>query len=106
MPIIKFVQHDGTEQDVEVAIGESIMQAAVNNQIPNILADCGGACACGTCHAYINSPWREQIAPADELEVAMLEVALHVKDTSRLSCQIKITKELDGLVVNLPESQI
>ncbi len=106
MPTIKFVQHDGTSTEVEAAIGQSVMQAAIDQGIPNILADCGGACACGTCHAYIGAPWSDILPAPNEMEQAMLEVASHPQATSRLTCQIKVTAELDGMVVNLPASQM
>ena len=105
MPTIKFIQDDGSEQDVDAAIGESVMKAAMNHMVPNVLAECGGACACATCHGYIEAPWSERISPPDEMEQAMLELALDVKPSSRLTCQIQLSADLDGLVVHLPASQ-
>ena len=81
------------------------MEAAVVNDVEGIDADCGGACACATCHVYIDQDWTAIVGPAEELEAEMLDVAEEVKENSRLSCQIKITEELDGLIVRTPESQ-
>src|SRR5271156_295980 len=106
MPTVKFVQYDGTEQIVQTELGRSIMQAATDNAVRNLLAECGGGCACGTCHGYIREPWSALVPAAEEAEIEMLEFALHVNETSRLTCQIKMTPELDGIVVHLPESQI
>lgn len=81
------------------------MEAAISNDIPGIDADCGGACACATCHVYVNESWLDIVGKPQELEAEMLEVAEEVKDNSRLSCQITITAEMEGLVVTTPESQ-
>jgi 2Fe-2S ferredoxin len=105
MPIITFVSHDGTERTVQAQIGQSVMQAAMNNLVPGLIADCGGSCSCATCHAYIDAPWAERIpAPAPE-ERDMVDCALHLQDNSRLTCQVFMTPELDGLVVRTPVSQ-
>ena len=106
MTRITFIEHNGTEHAVEAADGQSVMQAAVENLVPGILADCGGACSCATCHGYIDPTWVNKLpAPADD-EAAMLDCALHRQDNSRLTCQIKMRAELDGLVVRLPVSQL
>jgi ferredoxin, 2Fe-2S len=106
MPRITFIQHDGTEQTFDVASGQSVMQAAMGNSVNGIIADCGGSCSCATCHVYVDETWRDRIPPATSAEKDMVECALHVQEGSRLSCQIKVVDELDGLVVRLPESQI
>ena len=106
MPKITFIEHSGEEHTVEAEAGQSVMQAAMNNMVPGILADCGGNCSCATCHVYVESPWRERIAPAEQAERDMLECALHTRADSRLSCQVTLSPELDGMVVRLPESQI
>lgn len=105
MPLIKYIQHDGTEHEADVAEGSSVMQGAVDNGIDGILAECGGACSCATCHVYVDEAWKGKIPEADDMEKAMVECVLEPKDNSRLSCQITVTAELDGLVVQLPESQ-
>lgn len=105
MPKIKFVEHSGREHLVDAPVGQSVMQAASNNMVPGIVADCGGNRACATCHVYVDGPWRGYIPPASKEEREMIECALHVEENSRLSCQIHITPELDGLVVRIPVSQ-
>ena len=105
MPKITFIEFDGTEHSVEVDTGLTIMEAAVKNLVPGIDADCGGACACATCHVYIDPDWVSKTGTADEMEQSMLDFADDVKENSRLSCQIKITDECDGLIVKMPESQ-
>ncbi|MEL7299083.1 MAG: 2Fe-2S iron-sulfur cluster-binding protein [Pseudomonadota bacterium] len=106
MAKITFVAHDGATHHVEASAGETLMEAARNNNVPGIEADCGGACACATCHAYISESWAEKMPAMDPLEEDMLDFAqAQIPGRSRLSCQIKITDEMDGLVVDLPESQ-
>ena len=105
MALIKYIQHDGTEHEANVAEGSSVMQGAIDNGIDGILAECGGACSCATCHVYVDEAWKDKIPKADDMEEAMVECVLEPKDNSRLSCQITVTAELDGLVVQLPESQ-
>ena len=105
MPKIKFVAHTGREYEVEAAAGQSVMQAASNNMVPGIIADCGGNRSCATCHVYIDAPWSQRTGLPSKEESDMIECALHTRPTSRLSCQIDVTAELDGLVVGLPESQ-
>jgi Ferredoxin len=106
MPRITFIEHDGTEHRLDVATGQSVMQAAMSNNVPGIIADCGGSCSCATCHVYVDPGWRDRVQPPSSSEKDMVECALHVQETSRLSCQIKVVDELDGLVVRIPESQI
>jgi 2Fe-2S ferredoxin len=105
MPKITFIEHSGTRHEVDAQVGQSVMQAAVNNLVPGIIADCGGNCSCATCHVYVPSEWSAHLAPASQAEKEMIECALHVQENSRLSCQLHITPEMDGLEVNLPESQ-
>ena len=105
MAKITYVDHDGTKHLTDVQSGLSLMEGAVKNNISGIAADCGGACACATCHVYVDESWRERIGPSSSLEDSMLEFAQNSRPSSRLSCQVKITDEMDGLVVHLPESQ-
>ena len=106
MAKITYIEHNGTEHVVEVATGMTVMEGARDNNIPGIDADCGGACACSTCHVYVHPDWVEKLPAKDDMEEDMLDFAYDVKPTSRLSCQIKLTAELDGLVVHLPEEQL
>ena len=105
MPKILFIEANGTEHQVDAEPGESIMQVAIGNLIPGIIADCGGSCACGTCHAYLDESWLDKVPPRDEEESAMLEYTLDVQPNSRLTCQVTVTDELDGIVFRLPASQ-
>jgi len=102
---ITYIYHDGTEHQVDVKTGLSVMEGAVRNNIPGIDADCGGACACATCHVYVDDAWFEKTGGASAMEESMLDFAEEVKPTSRLSCQIRVRDELDGLVVRMPENQ-
>lgn len=105
MAHITYLEYDGNARTVEVKEGLSVMEGAVRNGIPGIDAECGGACACATCHVYVDVAWQGKLEPQAEMEKNMLEFANNVKPSSRLSCQIRVTKELDGLVVQTPESQ-
>ena len=105
MPLIKFIDFEGVERSVDGAVGDSVMETAIRHDVPGIDADCGGACACATCHVYIDQAWLSSVGKPADLEEEMLQVADDVKDNSRLSCQIKITAAMDGLVVVTPESQ-
>ena len=105
MPKIKYIEHNGKEHEVEVPVGWSVMEGAVKNLIPGIDADCGGACACATCHVYVDPQWIGKLGAKQDMEETMLDFAQELQDTSRLSCQIKVTPELDGLVVRMPKSQ-
>jgi ferredoxin, 2Fe-2S len=106
MPKVTFVEFNGTEHHLDAEAGQSVMQVAINNAVPGIIAECGGNCSCATCHAYIEEPWGTLIGPPSKLEQDMIDCALHVTKASRLSCQVQITPALDGLVVRLPESQL
>ncbi len=105
MAKIIFVQPDGTQQVVQAEPGWTVMEAAKKEQIRGIEAECGGACACATCHVYVDDAWREKVGKPAEMEEDMLDFAFEVKESSRLSCQIKVTAELDGLVVRVPDKQ-
>ncbi|HEX4304368.1 MAG TPA: 2Fe-2S iron-sulfur cluster-binding protein [Rhizomicrobium sp.] len=105
MPKIKYVEHNGKEHEVDVPAGWSVMEGAVKNLIPGIDADCGGACACATCHVFVDAAFADKIPAKTDMEETMLDFAPDVEPSSRLSCQIKVTPELDGLVVRMPKSQ-
>jgi len=106
MAKIVYVECSGTEHNIDVPEGWTVMQGAVSNGVAGIEAECGGACTCGTCHVYVDEAGLARLPKRDDNEEAMLdEVAAEVKPTSRLSCQIKVTAELDGLVVQMPVSQ-
>jgi len=102
---VLFVEHDGTQHSVEVKPGKSLMQAAVSNGVPGIDADCGGSCSCATCHVYVNEQWLAKTGDVNPVEEAMLSLSTDRKENSRLSCQINLTEEMDGLIVNTPEFQ-
>ncbi|MCB1542275.1 MAG: 2Fe-2S iron-sulfur cluster binding domain-containing protein [Rhodoblastus sp.] len=105
MPKVKYVAADGADTVVEIENGTSVMRGAVNNGVRGIDADCGGECACATCHVIVDEAWADKIEPASEMETNMIAFVDDLKPTSRLSCQIEMTPALDGLVVRLPESQ-
>ena len=105
MPKITYIAHDGRENVVEAKVGLSVMENAVRNNVPGIDADCGGACACATCHVYVDAAWEGKTGEKSAMEESMLDFAENVEDNSRLSCQIKVSDALDGLVVTMPESQ-
>ena len=105
MAKITYIEHDGTEHVIDVKPGLSVMEGAVKNNIPGIDADCGGACACATCHVYVDEAWRDKTGSQSAMEESMLDFAENVESNSRLSCQIKVTDELEGLVVRMPQSQ-
>lgn len=105
MPKITFIDAAGTKRDVDAKTGASVMEAAVQNMIPGIDADCGGACACATCHVYVAAEWLGKLKTKDDMEDSMLDFAEDVQDNSRLSCQILMSDELDGIVVSTPEAQ-
>lgn len=105
MVTVTYIQHSGETHVVEVKPGLSVMEGAVRNSVPGIDADCGGACACATCHVYVDPDWLEKTGKAAAMEESMLDFAEGVEPNSRLSCQIPVTPELDGLIVRLPQSQ-
>ncbi len=106
MTRIVFISHEGEETVVDAENGISVMEAAINNDIEGIVAECGGACACATCHVYVDPAFRELTGEPSDMEESMLDFTDDVRDTSRLSCQIEIRDELDGLRVTTPESQM
>ena len=105
MAKVTYIEHSGAEHVVDVKPGLSVMEGAVRNNVPGIDADCGGACACATCHVYVDEAWTEATGKASAMEESMLDFAEQVEPNSRLSCQIRMSDALDGLVVRLPESQ-
>jgi len=105
VPRITYIEHNGTTHVIDVPVGTSIMQGAVNHLIPGIEGDCGGLCACGTCHVYIPEPFRALTGAAEELEQGMLQFAFDVREGSRLSCQITVSDGMEGLVVEMPKRQ-
>ena len=102
---IVFIDHGGAQRTVNAKVGGSVMQAAVSNGVPGIDADCGGSCSCATCHVFVNEAWRSVVGEVNPTEDAMLSMSADRKTNSRLSCQIKVTDELDGLIVTTPEFQ-
>lgn len=105
MPKITFLAFDGTKYEVEAKDGATVMEAAVKNGVPGIEAECGGACACATCHVYVDEAWADKTGQPDAMEEDMLDFAQDPDDTSRLSCQIKLSEALDGMVIKIPEFQ-
>jgi 2Fe-2S ferredoxin len=105
MPKIIYVEFSGVEHAVQVLSGASVMEGAKKNNVPGIDADCGGGCSCATCHVFVDPAWWARTGERNPIEEATLEFAENVEANSRLSCQIKVTDELDGLVVRMPESQ-
>ena len=105
MPTITFIGHNGHRSEVFAQTGDSLMETATFNGVPGVVAECGGACSCATCHVYIDPDWYAQLPDPDESEKEMLEFAIDPMENSRLSCQIEITEELDGMVVRTPENQ-
>lgn len=105
MAKITYIEHSGTEHEMEVPAGWSVMEGAVKNGIPGIEADCGGACACATCHVYVDRDWFAKTGEISAMEESMLEFAEDVEENSRLSCQIRVTEDLDGLTVRMPKNQ-
>jgi ferredoxin, 2Fe-2S len=105
MPKITFVDSAGQARTIDADTGSTVMEAAIRNSIPGIDAECGGACACATCHVYVADEWKERTGEPESMEEDMLDFAFDVRPTSRLSCQIKVRAELDGLVVMTPKKQ-
>ena len=105
MPKITYIDSGGTARAVEAEIGATVMETAIKNDIPGIEAECGGACACATCHVYVDEAWRAKTGEPSPMEEDMLDFGFEVRENSRLSCQIKVTEGLDGLVVRTPERQ-
>ena len=105
MPKITYIDASGTGRTVDAELGSTVMETAIRNNIPGIEAECGGACACATCHVYVDDAWSATVGPPEAMEEDMLDFAYDVRPTSRLSCQIKMSDALDGLVVHVPERQ-
>ena len=105
MPKITFIEHNGTQHTVDAEVGKSLMQAAMDNLVPGIDADCGGECSCATCHVMVNAEWLAKSGGADEAEDSMLDLNPERAENSRLSCQMMVSDDLDGLIVDLPEFQ-
>jgi ferredoxin, 2Fe-2S len=106
MPKITYIDNEGTARTVEAEVGSTVMETAMKNDIPGILATCGGACACATCHVYVAEQWFDKLPPPSLEEGDMLDTAHDLKPNSRLSCQIVVSEELDGLTVTTPPRQI
>ena len=102
---ITYVEHDGTEHLVDSQPGVSLMQAAIDNLVPGIDADCGGECSCATCHVVVEESWVEKVGAPGEMEESMLDLNPERQENSRLSCQVMLSEELDGLSVTIPEFQ-
>jgi 2Fe-2S ferredoxin len=105
MPKITYIAPDGASHEVDAANDTTVMENAIKNMVPGIEAECGGACACATCHVYIDDAWAQTVGEPEAMEEDMLDFAFDVRSTSRLSCQIKVSNALDGLVVRIPERQ-
>ena len=105
MPIVTFIEFNGRHHVVDVREGTTLMRAATDNDVPGIDGDCGGQCACATCHVFIAAAWIERVGARNANEEEMLNFAAELRDNSRLACQITLTGELDGLVVEMPEGQ-
>lgn len=104
MPKITYITPDGTQHDVDVDTGYSVMEGAINNDIQGIVAECGGACACATCHSYIDEAWLDKLPKMDDMEDSMLDAAFERKSNSRLTCQLEVTDEFDGLIVHVADN--
>jgi 2Fe-2S ferredoxin len=102
---ITYIDPEGTARTVEAEVGATVMEAAIRNDIPGIVAECGGACACATCHVHVAEQWKDVVGEPSPMEEDMLDFAFDVRPTSRLSCQIRVVPELDGLVVHTPSKQ-
>jgi ferredoxin, 2Fe-2S len=105
MITLTFIDSEGTPRQIQAEEGSTLMEAAVKNGIPGIVAECGGACACATCHIYIHDEWQDRVSPPGDMEEGMLDFAFDTRSTSRLSCQIRLRTELDGLIVHTPAFQ-
>ena len=105
MPEITFVVPGGDQKTVEIAVGTSVMEGAVDHDVDGIIAACGGSCSCGTCHVHVDEAWLGRVGPADEVERDVVEFTIDPDHRSRLSCQIEVSEALDGLVVHVPAEQ-
>ena len=105
MPKVVFIEPSGERREIDAPVGVSLMEVARRNEVDGIVAQCGGACACATCHVYVSPAWLAKLPPRDEMEEGMLENAWEPRENSRLSCQIPVTPDLEGLEVTVPERQ-
>lgn len=105
MPRVQFIAFDGSRHPVDVPVGTTLMRAATDNGVPGIDGDCGGQCACATCHVYIDGPWAQLTGARTQMEDDMLNFSAGLRETSRLGCQIAVTEAMDGIEVHLPEGQ-
>ena len=105
MAKITYIEHNGKSHSINVENGLTVMEGAVQNDIPGIDADCGGSMACATCHVYVQEKWLDKLNKIEDAEQDMLDMAFEPKKNSRLSCQITVSDELDGLIVNIPSKQ-
>jgi 2Fe-2S ferredoxin len=106
MAKVKYIEFNGKEHVLDVAPGLSVMQGAIGNNVRGVIAECGGACSCATCHVYVDEAWVDKVGKRSEEEEAMLDAVCELKPHSRLSCQIKVSDAIDGLVVRMPEKQV
>lgn len=107
MPKVTYIEFNGTAHEIDLPVGSSLVEGAVQNDIPGIVAECGGSCMCSTCHVYVDEAFADNLPKKEEEEEEMLEEAVaEIKETSRLSCQLRMTQEMDGIVVRMPESQV
>jgi 2Fe-2S ferredoxin len=106
MPTITVIQHDGTDHTIDAQPGKTLMESVLDNAVPGIDADCGGACACGTCHCFVPEEWQAVAGDADAMEESMLGMRPDRADNSRLSCQIQVSNAMEGMVIRLPEFQM
>jgi len=105
MPLVRFIEASGEEHGVEATCGVSVMQIALDKAVPGIIADCGGAMSCATCHVYVDPNWADTVGGPSDQELSMLESAIDPRPNSRLSCQIVVSDALEGVVIRIPESQ-
>ena len=105
MPTITYIEHNGTEHQIEAEVGATLMQTALDNGVPGIDGDCGGGMSCATCHVYVTEDWFDKLPKKEDGEEDMLDMAYEPKKNSRLSCQIVVSDELDGLKINIPSKQ-
>lgn len=105
MPTITYIDHTGRQYPVEGVVGQTVMETAIRHNVPGIVAECGGACSCATCHVYVDEAWRSVTGAPSQMEEDMLDFATEARPESRLSCQLRITADYDGLIVRIPERQ-
>ena len=105
MPTIIYIDHTEQRYEIDVPSGKTVMQGAVENDVPGVVAECGGSCSCATCHVYVEPGYEHMLPPISELEFEMLDLAAHVQGNSRLSCRLTVAEHMDGLVIRTPESQ-